>query len=144
MGKCPCVVSRNSRCPAIPAATAECLAAGSNIDFRDIDTLKWISATDAKALSDVSFLLTVGAIGAPAGAAAFLSGGSSAAGLLSGYMKGEFPEALSREILSSGFQKYAIARGIPEDVAGRLTNSLSAAGVWKTLVDNGIGIFVDE
>ena len=117
-------------------ATYECQSSGANIDYSDLDTLRWMKAGNAKALSDVGWLLTIGAVISPAGASSALANVSIAPSLLSGYLKEDLGGAATEVALGIGFETYAKSRGVPGEVAGRVSNALSAAGVWATVVNN--------
>lgn len=117
-------------------ATSECLRVGANIDFSDTDTLRWIRAADAKALDNIATLLAMGAVGAPGGAVAALSSGSTVASLLSGYMKDEASKALSTAVMGEGFQRYATARGLTSIQAARVASALGETGVWNSIYEN--------
>ena len=66
---------------------------------------------------------------------------STSAGLLSGYLKDSTGSAISESVLGVGFQKYAMSRGVPEEVAKKMTNALSVSGAWNVIVKNGKDFF---
>ena len=121
-------------------ATPECLNSGANIDFSDVNTLLWLQAADAKAVSDVGVLMTAGAILASGGVAGSLSYSSTAATLLSGFMKEDFGGAVTQVGWSMGFEAYAKSRGLSADAALKLTNSLSLAKVWENIASNALEV----
>jgi len=119
-----------------PCATSECQASGANIDYSDLNTLRWMKAVDVKALSDIGWALTVGSVIAPVGASSVIAGVSIAPSILSGYLRDDLGGATTEVALGVGFEVYAKSRGLSAEAAGRVANSLSAAGVWKTVVEN--------
>ena len=128
----------------LPCGNAECLTSGANIDFSDANTLRWIKSANAQAIDGVGRALGVGAVFASGGTLTALSNSSMAAGLLSGYLKDDFAGATTQATLSAGFVEYATHRGLAAEVAGRISNGFSAAGVWGTIVENGRDFLKDE
>ncbi len=97
-----------------PFGSAECIANGANIDFSDVKTLVWLKAVDAKAISDIGWMMGVAAVPTNGAAATLLSNGSTAASLLSSYLKDDLPTATGSAALGYSFERFAIARGVPE------------------------------
>lgn len=124
--------------------TAECIAIGANIDFSDLDTLRWVKAADAKALSDVSRGLAAGAVVTGGSTAQVLVASSTVAGLISGYLNEDLAGATSAIGIGVGFEKYAASKGLPAGAASKLANTLSSMGVWDSIVNNARGIFSDD
>jgi filamentous hemagglutinin len=122
-----------------PCGSAECLASGANIDFADVGTLKWLRATDVKAVNDIGWLMGVAAIPAGGATAAILSNGSAAAS--AGYLKDDVVSSLAGCALSTSFEKYAVGRGMSEQIASKLSNGLGTAGVWDTIVEKAADVF---
>jgi filamentous hemagglutinin len=120
--------------------SAECLSSGANIDFSDAETLSWLRAADAKAINDVGWLMGAAAVPATGGAAVILSNGSTAASLLSAYLKDDLPSTLTSTVLSSSFEKFAVSKGVPEQFASQLSNAFGTAGVWDTLTQKATEI----
>ena len=125
----------------LPCGSAECLATGANIDFADAGTLKWLRAANAKAINDVGWLMGAAAIPAGGTTTAILSNGSTAASLLSSYLKNELVSGLASSALSASFEKFAVASGVSEKVASQLSNGFGAAGVWDTITEKAVDIF---
>ncbi len=69
-------------------------------------------------------------------ASSALANVSIAPSLLSGYLKEDLGGAATELALGIGFEAYVKSRGVPGEVAGRVSNALSAAGVWATVVNN--------
>jgi hypothetical protein len=84
----------------------------------------------------------VAAIPAGGATAAILSNGSAAAS--AGYLKDDVVSSLAGCALSTSFEKYAVGRGMSEQVASKLSNGLGAAGVWDSIVEKSAGIFKGE
>ncbi|MBD2837287.1 DUF637 domain-containing protein [Pseudomonas sp. JM0905a] len=138
----PVVVDGSSYIPRFHSCgTVECITSGANIDFSDVDTLRWVRAADAKAVSDLSRVMAAGAVVTSGGTASFMAGGSATIGLMAGYLKGDFVGSATSAGLSAGFESYAASKGIPVDVAGKIANSLAAMGVWDSLVENVREVF---
>lgn len=125
----------------LPCGNAECLAMGANIDFSDAGTLKWLRAVNVETVNNIGWIMGVASITAGGTTAAILSNGSAAASLLSGYLKDEVVSSLSSNALSDSFEKFAVRRGMPEQVASQLANGLGAAGVWDSIVEKSTDIF---
>ncbi len=70
------------------------------------------------------------------GASSVIAGVSIAPSILSGYLRDDLGGATTEVALGVGFEVYAKSRGLSAEAAGRVANSLSAAGVWKTVVEN--------
>ena len=117
--------------------TTECLEVGANIDFSDPDTLRWIRATEVNALDNASTALSAAAVFTPAGPAAVLGNVATITGLTSSFLSDDLSEGLSAVMLSKGFEKYMVKRGVPNDVASRINNSLDVLGFWDNVVVNG-------
>lgn len=64
----------------------------------------------------------------------FFWGGSSAAGLLSGYLKEDFTGAVSAGAVGAGLEKILAKSGLPAEVAGKVSVALGAAHVWDDIV----------
>ncbi|EGP19270.1 hypothetical protein, partial [Halomonas sp. TD01] len=120
---------------------AECVRRNANIDHSDPAAQEWERAVDAKALDDASKAMTAGVVMTPVGALGQgLAISGSVAGLLSGYLKDEFVTSATKEVASAGFERYAIARGVPAPLAARITAALDLAGVWGEVSDNATNI----
>jgi len=119
----------------LSCGSAECIAVGANIDFGDVNTLRWIKAANAKIISDVGSAMSAGSVITTGGAAGVLVNGSMAASLLSGYLKDETPKAISSTLLSSGFERFAVRKGLSKSEASQVSNALGVAGAWDVLVD---------
>ncbi|OUM71923.1 hypothetical protein AUC60_20690 [Pseudomonas caspiana] len=52
--------------------SAECIASGANIDFSDVKKLSWLKAVDAKAISDIGWMMGVAAVPTNGAAATFI------------------------------------------------------------------------
>ncbi|WP_146009680.1 hypothetical protein [Halomonas urumqiensis] len=127
--------------PHFSCGDAECSAQGANVDYSDPGAQAWSRALDAKALDDVGKAMTAGVVMTPAGALGQgLAISGSVAGLLSGYLKDEFVTSATKEVASAGFERYAIARGVPAPLAARITAALDLAGVWGEVSDNATNI----
>ncbi|WP_124345123.1 hypothetical protein [Pseudomonas chlororaphis] len=83
----------------------------------------------------------VAAIPANGTAAALLSNGSTAASILSAYLKDDVPSSLGSSAISASFEKFAVASGISETVASQLSNGLGAVGVWDSITEKAAEIF---
>ncbi|WP_405124067.1 DUF637 domain-containing protein [Pseudomonas sp. M20] len=117
-----------------PCATAECIATGGNIDLKDPQTLKWIRAANIQMVKDVGYAMSWGAVMGPAKASVILSNSSMAASMLAGYLDSDLPKTTASNILSTGFEKFLVAKGIPAVDAGRISNYLGTQEVWDNLV----------
>ncbi|MFB9867660.1 DUF637 domain-containing protein [Vreelandella sulfidaeris] len=123
--------------PHFSCETADCIAQGANIDYSDQSAVSYSRALDAKALDDFSTLSTAAVFLNPVGAGGLgLAASGSVAGLMSGYLKDEFVISASKEVMSAGFEKYAIFRGVPAPAAAKLTATLSLLGVWDEVSSN--------
>ncbi|HBX57757.1 MAG TPA: hypothetical protein DEH10_20615, partial [Pseudomonas sp.] len=120
-----------------PCGNAECIAVGANIDFGNADTLRWLRAADAKALDDFSKVMTAGAVIGSGGTVVGLGHISTGASLLSGYLNDAILTKLTEGAVSTGFESYAASRGVPLEVARKITNALSLSGAWSGIVENG-------
>ncbi|AOE87914.1 DUF637 domain-containing protein [Pseudomonas sp. TCU-HL1] len=141
----PVVVDGSTYAPRFHSCgTVECLASGVNIDFSDVNTLRWVRATDAKAVSDLSRVMAAGAVVSSGGAASFMAGASTTVGLMAGYLKGDFVGAATSVGLSTGFESYAASKGVPIEVAGKIANSLTSMGVWDAIVENAREVFSSD
>jgi filamentous hemagglutinin len=123
--------------PHFSCGDATCNALGANVDYSDPGAQAWARALNARTLKDLSNAATLATMINPVGAVAFgvgLSG--SAVNVVSGYLSDSFMETSSAEAAQHGFEKYAIARGMPQAQAIRFANALSLAGFWDDIVDN--------
>ncbi|MFV3335518.1 ShlB/FhaC/HecB family hemolysin secretion/activation protein [Pseudomonas sp. NY15437] len=125
----------------LPCASSECIATGANLDFSNIETLRYLRAADTKSLNDLSKILAVGAIVTSGGTATALGAASNIPSLMAGYLKGDLSGAMSSAALSAGFESYASARGLSPDIAGKLANILTVMGTWDGVVENGRDLF---
>ena len=118
--------------------TPECNAQGANVDYSDPAAQAWETALNAEALDKLGTAATAGVIMNPAGALgqALIYSGTATA-LLSGYLKDETVNAISKEVLMTGFEEYAKKRGYPADEARRLTQGLNLSGTWDEVIKNG-------
>ncbi|CAN0180702.1 unnamed protein product, partial [Ectocarpus sp. 12 AP-2014] len=120
---------------------AECVRRNANIDYSDSAAQAWEKALEAKALDDVGKAMTAGVVMTPAGAVGQgLAYAGMGTALLSGYLKDEIGNALSKEVLMAGFEEYAKARGYPVTEARRLTQALNLSGTWDEVMKNGKSI----
>jgi filamentous hemagglutinin len=124
--------------PHFSCGDAECVRRNANIDHSDPAAQEWERAVDAKALGDLGTVATVGVVMNPAGALgqALIYSGTATA-LLSGYLKDETVNAISKEVLMTGFEEYAKKRGYPAAEARRLTQGLNLSGTWDEVIKNG-------
>ncbi|WP_434985198.1 hemagglutinin repeat-containing protein [Vreelandella zhaodongensis] len=123
--------------PHFSCGDAECIRRNANIDHSDPAAQEWERAVDAKALDDLGTAATVGVVMNPAGAVGQgLAYAGMGTGLLSGYLKDETGNALSKEVLMVGFEEYAKARGYPAAEARRLTQALNLSGIWDEAIKN--------
>ncbi|SFH48607.1 filamentous hemagglutinin N-terminal domain-containing protein [Pseudomonas sp. NFACC45] len=116
-------------------ASAQCIASGANIDLGDIETLRWINAADVEAVDKMSKVLSVGAIITSGGLSVTFANSSTAASLLAGYLNNETGKAVSSTVLSMGFERYAMARGLSAVEAGRVSSALGVLKVWDKIID---------
>ncbi|CAH1045121.1 hypothetical protein [Halomonas sp. TD01] len=124
--------------PHFSCGDAECVRRNANIDHSDPAAQAWERAVDAKALGDLGTVATVGVVMNPAGAVgAGVATMGMGASLLSGYLKGEITDAVSKEALMFGFEAYAKARGVSKVEASRLNATFDLIGVWNTVLNNG-------
>ena len=119
---------------------AECIAAGANLDLADIETLRWVKASNDKIFSEVASVMTVGVIVAPPAAIAPLSVGASATSLLNAYLNSNVLAVSSSTALSLGFEGIAKSAGFSASTAAKMASALAQEGVWDSLVENS-GIF---
>ncbi|WP_147411081.1 hypothetical protein [Pseudomonas cavernicola] len=101
-----------------------------------MSTLRWVKAADAKMISDLGDVLSAGAIVTTGGVSVGLSNASTITSFLSGYLKDDLVKASTTAALSDGFERYAIAKGMPASDALKVSNALGLSGVWDTLFDN--------
>ncbi|UVJ44672.1 DUF637 domain-containing protein [Pseudomonas sp. LS1212] len=120
----------------LSCGNAECIATGANIDFGDANTLRWIKAADTKMIEDLGTALSAGAIVTTGGVSAGMSSGSTIASFLSGYLKSDLAKVSTTAILSDGFERYAIARGMSAGDALKVSNALGVSGAWNKLFDS--------
>ncbi|WP_207187827.1 hypothetical protein [Pseudomonas sp. TH10] len=92
-------------------------------------------------INDVGTVMRAGSIIATGGVASVLSNGSMTASILSGYLKGDLPKAATSNALSTGFEHYAVSRGMSASDALKVSNAFGVAGVWDTLIDKASEVF---
>jgi filamentous hemagglutinin len=124
-----------------PCATAECIASGGNIDLKDPQTLTWIKAANIQMVKDVGTAMSWGAALGPVKASVVLSNSSMAASLLAGYLDSDLPKTVSSNVLSTGFEKFLVSKGIPPVDAGRVSNFLGTQNVWDNLVKGVVDVY---
>ncbi|MGY4879224.1 hypothetical protein ACLUEY_15240 [Vreelandella aquamarina] len=118
--------------------TPECNAQGANVDYSDPAAQAWETALNAEALDKLGTAATAGVIMNPAGAVgAGLAYGGTGISLLSGYLKDETVNAISKEALMTGFEIHLKKRGIIPDEARRITQALNLFGIWDELMSDG-------
>ncbi|TFY84458.1 filamentous hemagglutinin, partial [Pseudomonas nabeulensis] len=118
---------------------AECIAAGANLDLADIETLRWVKASNDKVFSEVATIMNVGAVAAPVGGVVYLASGATITSLLSACLNADLPQTSSSAALSAGFEKFAKKNGVSSDLAARISNALSAGRVWDSIVKDILG-----
>jgi filamentous hemagglutinin len=124
-------------------ASYECVAIGAGMDLQDSFTQAWLKAQDAKAASDVSFVLGVGAAVTTGGVSTILSYGSTAADLYSAHLNNDIGPMIAGEAIDLAVEAYAKARGASDEVASGVANVLGASGVWDSGLENLKGMFDD-
>lgn len=120
---------------------SECLASGANIDFSDVNTLRWIRAADANSIDNLGKIFAAGSIVSSGGISFGMSNASTVASLLSEYLKEDVVKSAAATVLSSGFEKYAVARGLSAGDAVKVSNALGISGVWDNIFVNGKEIY---
>jgi filamentous hemagglutinin len=125
----------------LACANAECIASGGNIDLKDPQTLQWIKDADIQAVDNFSRALSWGAVFTTGGASAALSNTSMAASLLKGYLDSDLPKTAASNILSTGFEKYLVSKGISPVTAGRVSNFLGTQDVWDNIVKGTVDAY---
>ncbi|WP_242167575.1 MULTISPECIES: filamentous hemagglutinin N-terminal domain-containing protein [unclassified Pseudomonas] len=121
--------------------TAECLASGANLDYSDLNTLRWIKAVDQKSLDTLSWSLGVASVPAGGSVQVGLATASMVTSLLHSYLKDDLLSGLESNALSTGFEKFAEKAGMPAAVASRVSNVLGAMKVWDQIVEHGNEFF---
>ncbi|MGY2168258.1 two-partner secretion domain-containing protein [Pseudomonas gingeri] len=127
-----------------PCGNTDCLVNGANIDFSDVATLRWIQASNAKAISDFGWIMGAGAVPATGASLALLANGSTAAALLSGFLKGDLVSSVESSAISIGFERFATSRGVSPELASKISTALGTAGVWDAIVEKSNGFFKGE